>query len=331
MYETPYHDKPIDSTRFLITGGAGFIGSNIVEYLLKHGAKKVRVLDSLLTGRIENLAAFRDHPRFEFVEGDIRNPEDCRQACEDIDIISHQAALVSIPRSIQDPATTHEINASGFVNMLVAARDAGIERVVYASSSSVYGDDVGLPKVEHKIGRQISPYAVSKYMNELYSYVFGKLYKQKLIGLRYFNVFGPKQDPKGEYAAVIPLFIDLMLQGKRPFLNGNGQNTRDFTYIENVVQANVKAMLTEREDAFGEVYNVACGERFSVMDLFEAIREILQIEMAPQFRENRPGDIPHSLADISRAREKLSYDPQLSFKEGLAMTIAYYQKQYPLP
>lgn len=328
MYDTPYHHKPIDSTRFLITGGAGFIGSNIVAYLLKHGAKKVRVLDNLLTGRGENLEEFKDNPRFEFLQGDIRNQKDCMEACKEIDIISHQAALVSIPRSVKDPATTNEVNAGGFVNMLMAARDSGIDRVIFASSSSVYGDDPGLPKVEGKIGRQISPYAVSKYINELYSYVFGNLYNQQLIGLRYFNVFGQNQDPKGVYAAVIPLFIDLMLQGKRPFLHGDGSNTRDFTYIENVVQANVKAMLTDNGDAFGEIYNIACGERFSVLDLFETIREILNIDMEPQFKENRPGDIPHSLADISKARKNLGYNPRISFREGLALTIDYYRKQY---
>jgi len=327
MYETPYHDKPIDSTSFLITGGAGFIGSNLVEYLLKHGAKKVRVLDNLLTGRMKNLEGLKDNPRFEFLKGDIRNRKDCMEACKDMDIISHQAALVSIPRSVKDPATTNDVNAGGFVNVLMAAGDSGIDRVIIASSSSVYGDDPGLPKVENKIGRQISPYAVSKYINELYSHVFGNMYNQKLIGLRYFNIFGQNQDPKGVYAAVIPLFIDMMLQGKRPFLNGDGSNTRDFTYIENVVQANVKAMLTDNEDAFGEIYNIACGERFSILDLFETIRNTLKIEMDPQFRDSLPGDIPHSLADISKARKNLGYDPQFDFKEGLALTIDYYRKQ----
>lgn len=315
---------------FLITGGAGFIGSNIVEYLLKHGAKKVRVLDNLLTGRAINLDPFRDEARFEFLEGDIRSREDCMAACDGMDVISHQAALGSIPRSVKDPATTNDINAAGFVNMLMAARDSGIDRVVFASSSSVYGDEPTLPKVEHKIGRQISPYAVSKYINELYSHVFGELYGQKLIGLRYFNVFGQNQDPKGVYAAVIPLFIDLMLQGKRPFINGDGTNTRDFTYIENVVQVNVKAMLTDNEEAFGEIYNIAYGERYSVLDLFNAIRDILDIDMEPQFRDNRPGDIPHSLADISKARERLGYDPQYNFKDGLALAIDYYRKQYTM-
>lgn len=328
MYDTPFHDNPINTKSFLVTGGSGFIGSNIVAYLLKHGAKKVRVLDNLLTGRYSNIKAFETDPRFEFLQGDIRKRGDCMAACEGIDIISHQAALCSIPRSVEDPVTTNDINAGGFVNMLMAARDSGIDRLVFASSSSVYGDEPSLPKVEHKIGRQISPYAVSKYINELYSYVFGDLYDMKLMGLRYFNVFGQNQDPKGVYAAVIPLFIDMMLQGKSPFINGDGSNTRDFTYVENVVQVNVKAMLTDNEDAFGEIYNVAYGERFSVLDLFEAIRDVLDIDMEPQFRDNRAGDIPHSLADISKARKNLGYDPQFNFKEGLSLAIEYYRSQY---
>lgn len=328
MYQTPFHTKPLEDYAFLVTGGAGFIGSNIVEYLLKHGARKVRVLDNLATGRRENVDIFLNHPNYEFFEGDIRNPEDCKAACEGIDMISHQAALGSIPRSVADPITTNNVNAGGFVNILHAAKEAGIERVVFASSSSVYGDNATLPKQEDRIGRQISPYAVSKYTNELYAYVFGQIYGMKLIGMRYFNVFGPRQDPSGQYAAVIPLFADHIMRGKAPFINGDGTYSRDFTFVENVVQINLKALLTDNDAAFGEIYNVAVGVRFTIQELYDSLCEILEVDMKPNYRETRVGDIPHSLADISKARNLLGYDPQIDFKSGLELTVDYFKDLY---
>ena len=321
MQASSYHEKPLHSLRFLVTGGAGFIGSHLVGYLLAQGAKQVRVMDNLLTGSRANLAAVWQHPAFEFLEGDIRDPEACLQACEGIDIISHQAALGSIPRSIRHPATTHAINASGFVNVLVAARDRGVQRVVFASSSSVYGDDPHLPKREEHIGRQISPYAVSKYTNELYAHVFGELYDLTMIGLRYFNVFGPRQDPNGPYAAVIPLFISQMMNDQRPIIHGDGSQTRDFTFVENVVQANVLAMMTEAEAAYGEIFNIALGAQTSVLALFQTIKKLLNNELEAEFRPRRRGDILHSQADISKAKRILGYKPYWDLEAGLKETI----------
>ncbi len=331
MYQTVYHDKSIHKLHFLVTGGAGFIGSNLVAYLLRHGAARVRVLDNLLTGDRQRLQAYEGLPNFEFIEGDIRSQATCRQACEGMDIVSHQAALGAIPRSVHDPVTTHDINAGGFVNMLMAARDAAVSRFVFASSSSVYGDDLTLPKRENQIGRQLSPYAVSKYTNELYAHVFAELYQLKLIGLRYFNVFGPYQDPQGPYAAVVPLFIQQMLEGKQPAIHGDGSQTRDFTYVENVVQANVKAMLTEREEAFGEIFNVAYGQQYSVLALFDAIQKRLGSQLEPLFKPQRPADIPHSWADISKAKRLMGYEPLYSFEDGLGLTVAYFQQLFTSP
>jgi UDP-N-acetylglucosamine 4-epimerase len=321
MYSTPYHTTDLSKEKILITGGAGFIGSHLAEYLLKHGAAKVRVIDNFITGRKENVELFRSNPNYEFIEGDICNAVDCARACDGMTLLLHQAALGSVPRSIKDPLASNRINVDGFLNMLIAARDAGIKRTVYASSSSVYGDHPGLPKVEDKIGKQLSPYAVTKYANELYAHVFGLNYGMKLIGLRYFNIFGPRQDPNGQYAAVIPKWIDLLKKNERPIINGDGSNTRDFTFIENAVQANIKALTTENENAFGHVYNIACGYQFSLLELFNALKEIIGANIEPILGPARAGDIPQSLADVSKAKNNFGYSPDFGFRDGLKITV----------
>jgi len=324
MYETKYHDRDISQTSFLVTGGAGFIGSHIVEYLMKYGAGKVRVLDNLITGNYKNIAPYENDPRFDFIEGDITQIGTCLKACEGIDLITHQAALGSVPRSIKDPARTNAINVDGFLNVLIAAKDSNIKRVVYASSSSVYGDSPKLPKVEAEIGSPLSPYAVSKYTNELYGKVFGSTYGMELIGLRYFNIFGPRQDPNGPYAAVIPIFTSKTLKGETVFIDGDGEQTRDFTFVENAVQANIRALLTENTEAVNQVYNIAVSENFSVNYMFERIIEILGIEAKPQYREARKGDVRNSLADISKAKNLLGYAPKFTFAEGLPITVKFF-------
>lgn len=324
MYESQYHQKDLSAYSFLVTGGAGFIGSNIVEYLLKYGAKKVRVLDNFVTGSRKNLAAFADHPSFELIEGDIRNMDDCKRAVSGMDYVSHQAALGSVPRSINDPITSNEVNVSGFLNMLVAARDENIKRMVYAASSSTYGDHPDLPKVESKIGNPLSPYAVTKYVNELYGGVFSRTYDFHTIGLRYFNVFGPRQNPRGPYAAVIPLFVEAALEGKGPFINGDGENSRDFTFVENAVQANVKAMLADGIQQH-EVINIAFGEQTSLNQLWEVICSITGITIKPNYREPRKGDVMHSLADISYAGKLIGYKPEISIKSGLNLAVEWYK------
>ena len=319
MYEKALHQTPVENKRFLITGGAGFIGSNITAYLLQHGAK-VRVFDNLATGNIENLK--------EFLEGDLRNTQDCAKACTDIDAVCHQAAIGSVPRSIKDPVTTNDVNIGGFVNILTAAKDAGIKRFVYASSSSVYGDEPNLPKKEEKIGNPLSPYAVTKFTNEVYASVFARCYSLELIGLRYFNVFGPKQDPYGEYAAVMPLFIKGLMQNEAPFVNGDGEQTRDFTFVHNAVQANILGLTTENSAAFNQAYNVAFGERFTINQMYDAIKNYLKKDLKPNYREPRAGDIRDSLADISKARTLLGYAPQYSFEKGLPLTIEYFKSVF---
>lgn len=325
MYETAYHTIDLSKSSFLVTGGAGFIGSNIVEYLLKYGAKKVRVLDNLATGRIENVDLFKANPAYEFIKGDIRDIETCRKACEGIDYVSHQAALGSVPRSIKEPQNTNDVNVGGFVNMITAAKDAGVKKFVYASSSSVYGDEKSLPKIEEKIGRQLSPYAVSKYANELYADVFYKTYGLQVIGLRYFNIFGPRQDPNGQYAAVIPLFVSKIMSRTEVFIDGDGEQTRDFTFVDNAVQANVRAMLTNNVEAAGNVFNIAVGEYFSVNQLYNNIGKLLGSDHQPTYRDTRPGDIRNSLADISKAQILLGYNPQFNFDKGLALTVEYFK------
>jgi UDP-N-acetylglucosamine/UDP-N-acetylgalactosamine 4-epimerase len=319
-----FHTEDISRKSFLVTGGAGFIGSHIVAYLLKNGAGKVRALDNLSTGSARNVAMFHDYGNYEFFEGDIRNSDTCKAACEGIDHISHQAALGSVPRSVIDPLTSNEVNVNGFVNMITAAKNAGVKTFVYASSSSVYGDEPNLPKTEERTGNLLSPYAVTKKANELYASVFSSLYDMKIIGLRYFNIFGPRQDPEGPYAAVIPLFITGILKQIPVYINGDGGQTRDFTYIENAVQANIKGMLANNAAAFGNVYNVAAGANFSVNYLYKAISELLGISHKPIYREARPGDVRDSLADISKARQLLDYQPTQQFIDGLKLTVRYF-------
>lgn len=323
-----FHTKDISKYSFLVTGGAGFIGSHITEYLLKNGAGKVRVLDNLATGFQRNVDLFKDYPNFEFVNGDIRDYDTCKMVCEGIDYVSHQAALGSVPRSIKDPVTSNEVNVSGFLNMMTAAKDAGVKSFVYASSSSVYGDEPNLPKVEERVGNPLSPYAVTKKTNELYADTFSKLYGMKIIGLRYFNVFGPRQDPDGPYAAVIPLFVSGIIKQTPVYINGDGEQTRDFTFVDNAVQANVRGMLADNAEAFGNAYNVAVGENFSVNFLYNAIREMLGIAHEPTHREERAGDIRNSLADISKAQRLLSYEPTKRFMDGLAQTVDFFREKY---
>ncbi|PRY13278.1 UDP-N-acetylglucosamine 4-epimerase [Pontibacter ummariensis] len=326
MYETPYHTEDLSQYSFLVTGGAGFIGSNLVEYLLKYKAGKVRVLDNFSTGSAANLEAFKENPAFELVEGDVRDLQACRDALAGIDYVSHQAALGSVPRSINDPIATNEANVSGHLNMLVAARDAGVKRMVYAASSSTYGDHPGLPKVEEEIGNPLSPYAVTKYVNELYGSVFSRTYGFHTIGLRYFNVFGPRQNPQGPYAAVIPLFIEAALKKEAPFINGDGETSRDFTFVENAVQANVKAMLAANITQH-EVVNIAFGERTTLNELWGEISSLAGVDIEPVYREERKGDVKHSLANVSKAKELVGYRPEFSVREGLRIAVEWYAER----
>jgi UDP-N-acetylglucosamine 4-epimerase len=325
MYENSFHDQPLSSLTFLVTGGAGFIGSNIVEYLLKHGVGKVRTLDNYSNGFHKNLELFRGHPALEIMEGDIRDAQVCRAACAGVDVVLHQAALGSVPRSIKDPVLTNDVNVGGFVQMLTAAKDAGVKRFVYAASSSTYGDHPGLPKVEDRIGKPLSPYAVTKYANELYADVFSRTYGMEIIGLRYFNIFGPRQDPGGAYAAVIPLFIDALLNDEAPTLNGDGGQTRDFTFVENCVQANIRAALTTNPAAVNQVYNIAVGDRTSLVEMYDILRDEAGSSLAPRFGPDRAGDIRDSLADISKAGTLLGYQPQVRIREGLQKTLAWFR------
>ena len=314
----------------LVTGGAGFIGSNLVKALLASGAESVTVLDNFSTGRRENLAPFSGDPRFRLIEGDIRSVEQCREAVSGMQIVFHEAALGSVPRSVSDPMTTTEVNITGFVNMLKAAADAGVERFVYASSSSVYGDSAELPKVEARTGKPLSPYAITKCVNELFAENFHVLYGIDTIGLRYFNVFGPNQDPAGPYAAVIPCFAAALLAHRSPVINGDGSNSRDFTYVDNVVEVNLLAALTGNPEAVNRSYNVAAGEATTLLELFHAMRrEIAKYDpeaanVEPLFGPPRAGDIPHSLADISLAKQLLNYEPRCLAAEGFARTAEWY-------
>jgi len=328
MYEIKYHQKYLSQYRFLVTGGAGFIGSNIVEYLLKYNAKKVRVLDNLATGRASNLDVFKGNPAFEFINGDIRDLAVCRKACAGIDFVSHQAALGSVPRSIKEPENTNSVNVDGFLNVLIAAKDEKVKKFVFASSSSVYGDEKSLPKVEEKIGAPLSPYAVSKYTNELYAKVFQDVYGIHVIGLRYFNIFGPRQDPEGMYAAVIPLFVSKILSKQEIFIDGDGEQTRDFTFVENAVQANIKAMLTDEPKANGVIFNIAVGKNFSVNHMYKEINRLLNTNHAATYREARKGDIRNSLADISKAKNLFGYNPEFDFNKGLAITVEYFRELF---
>ncbi|MFD0931164.1 SDR family oxidoreductase [Psychroflexus salinarum] len=326
MYSKTYHDKDISKINFLVTGGAGFIGSNIVEYLLKFGAKQVRVLDNLSNGYKENISEFESESNFEFIEGDIRKLEDCEKAVDGMDIVLHQAALGSVPRSIDDPITSNDVNVSGFLNMLVACKNAdSVVRFVYAASSSTYGDSPNLPKVEHTIGKPLSPYAVTKYVNELYADVFAKTYGMEIIGLRYFNVFGPKQSPQGAYAAVIPLFMQALKDQNPPTINGDGEQTRDFTFVENAVQANIKAAFADKK-AVNQVYNVAYSERISLNSLWNTLQDAAETELKAIYGPPRQGDVRDSLADINKARKLLNYEPQFDVHKGLKVTWEYFKK-----
>ncbi len=313
--------------KILVTGGAGFIGSNIVEKLLELGYQ-VRVLDNLSSGKQENIDIFIDNPNYEFVLGDIRNYEDCLKACDGIFAINHQAAMGSVPRSIEFPIPTNENNIDGFLNMLCAARELNIKRFVFASSSSVYGDEPNLPKVEEKTGRPLSPYAVTKVTNEVYADVFGKTYGMELIGFRYFNIFGPRQDPNGQYAAVMPLFIKALLNNEAPFINGDGEQSRDFTYVDNAVQANVLGLTTQNSEAINQVYNIALGERFTINQMYQAICDILDKDIKAIHREERAGDIRDSLANITKAKSRLGYQPTHRFVDGLPLTVDYFKKVF---
>lgn len=325
LYLNSYHGHTdLQNKSVLVTGGAGFIGSNIVEYLLRFGIKKVRVLDNFLTGYQTNIEGFMSNPAFELVVGDICNVETCIEACKGMDVVCHQAALGSVPRSVKEPHLTTMHNVSGFVNMVHAANLNGIKRFVYASSSSVYGDEANLPKIEDRIGNPLSPYAVTKRCNEIFAKNFADLYGMEFIGFRYFNVFGPRQSPEGAYAAVIPLFIDACLNGKTAYINGDGRQTRDFTFVENVVQINIKALFSENPSANNQVYNVGCGDRFTVLDLFEGICRVLNLEKKPVMRATREGDIRDSQADISKAKALLDYQPDFEFQKGLELTVEYF-------
>jgi UDP-N-acetylglucosamine 4-epimerase len=323
-----FHTQDISQKSFLITGGAGFIGSHIVDYLLTNGAQKVRVLDNLSTGLQSNVDLFAQHPHYEFVLGDIRDAATCQLACVGMDYVSHQAALGSVPRSVKDPVSTNEVNVTGFLNMLTAAKDAAVKTFVFASSSAVYGDEPHLPKVEERIGNPLSPYAVTKKTNELYADVFSKLYGMNIIGYRYFNVFGERQDPNGPYAAVMPLFVSGIINNAAVYINGDGEQTRDFTYVDNAVQANIRGMLSADTDSFGQIYNIAVGEKFSVNFLYKAISDLLQIPHEPTYRQEREGDIRNSLADISKAKRLLGYNPQYRFEDGLKLTVEYFKNMY---
>jgi UDP-N-acetylglucosamine 4-epimerase len=327
MYDKPFHQKDISKLTFLITGGAGFIGSNIVAYLMKYNAGKVIVLDNLSNGYKKNIEQFVGHPNFEFIEGDITDFDLCSKIMVDVDYISHQAALGSVPRSIENPLATHHANTTGLLTILSCAKENNVKRMVFASSSSVFGDSKELPKVEQNIGNQLSPYAVSKRTKELYAKVFADVYGLDVVGLRYFNVFGPNQSPNGPYAAAIPLFMDAILKAESPFINGDGEQSRDFTFVENAVQANIKAMFTDKE-VKGKVLNIAYGGRTTINDLFYKIRTVVGNDVEPIYREERPGDVRDSLANIGLAKELIDYNPEFSIDDGLKETIRWFEKEY---
>ncbi|HTI60200.1 SDR family oxidoreductase [Mucilaginibacter sp.] len=328
MYENQYHDTDLSRYSFLVTGGAGFIGSNLVKYLLKYKAGKVRVLDNFLTGYRRNIEPFLDDPAFELIEGDIRDIETCKKAVAGIDYVTHQAALGSVPRSINDPLTTNAVNISGFLNMIYAVKDSGnIKRFIYAASSSTYGNSQELPKIEGRIGKPLSPYAVTKYVNELYADLFSRGYGLPSIGLRYFNIFGPGQSPESEYAAAIPKFILAAKSGKAPMINGDGEQTRDFTFVENAVQANIRAFFIGDIPPEDSVYNIACGNQTSLNQLWQEITNVLNVQIEPTYRESQKGDVRNSLANIDKAGSILGYKPLIGFKEGIRTTIEAFNYQ----
>ncbi|WP_299896299.1 SDR family oxidoreductase [uncultured Aquimarina sp.] len=319
----------LSSSTVLVTGAAGFIGSNLCEALLNKGSKVIG-LDNFATGHKRNLTTLIENPNFTFIEGDIRNLEDCNKACNGVDYILHQAALGSVPRSINDPITSNDVNVGGFLNMLVAARDAGVKRFIYAASSSTYGDSKALPKVEEKIGKPLSPYAITKYVNELYADNFKRTYDLDTVGLRYFNVFGRKQDPNGAYAAVIPKFVMQFMKYESPVINGDGSFSRDFTYIDNVIQMNLRAIVSDNTEALNNVYNTAFGERTTLNELVTLLKDYLS-EFDPKINDvevkngpERKGDVPHSLASVDKAKTLLGYDPEFDMKSGLKEAVKWY-------
>lgn len=317
--------QAIKGKQFLVTGGAGFIGSHIVSYLLFNGAKQVNVLDNLSTGSLDNIREFGSNPAFNFISGDITDYETCFKACKEIDGVFHNAALGSVSRSMSDPMATNQANVSGFINILFAAKNQNVKRIVYASSSSVYGDDKSTEKHEHITGNLLSPYAVSKKTDELYADVFARSYDMEIIGLRYFNVYGPKQNPNGQYAAVIPIFISHLLKGTVPAIFGDGTTSRDFTFINNVVYANVLAYATENPGAVNQVYNVAYGASTSLNQLFELIKTNLKSTVNPEYKSERKGDIKNSLANINKAKQLLGYSPLINLEQGMNLTIDWYK------
>lgn len=317
--------------KILVTGGAGFIGSNLCHWLLNNG-NEVRCLDNFATGKKTNIIPFLEHKNFVFVEGDIRSLETCSKACKGVDFVLHQAALGSVPRSLKDPITSNEVNVSGFLNMLVASRDSGVERMIYAASSSTYGDSKSMPKVEDVIGKPLSPYAITKFVNELYADVFNKAYGLETIGLRYFNVFGRQQDPNGAYAAVIPKFVIQLINHKSPTINGDGSFSRDFTYIDNVIEANIRSMMTDNSEAVNTVYNVAYGQRTTLNELLSLLTKYLGVydsdieKIKAVYGPERAGDVPHSLASIEKAKRLLGYNPEFGIEKGLKEAVAWYWK-----
>ena len=323
IYNKIYHNKDISKSTFLITGGAGFIGSNIVEYLIINNAKKVRVLDNLSNGYFDNIKDYIGLPNFEFIEGDIRDIDTCRESIKGIDFVSHQAALGSVPRSIKDPITTNQVNIDGFLNMMEVVKESNhVKRFVYAASSSTYGDSQILPKIEEEIGSPLSPYAVTKLVNEIYADVFSKVYNLHTIGLRYFNVFGPRQNPNNPYAAVLPLFCKHFKNDTSPCINGDGNTSRDFTFVENVVQANIKSLMKEDLKTH-RVYNIACGNRVSLNDVIKILNKISSKAIRPRYTSERIGDIKHSEASIKRANLELNYFPNINFDEGIEILYNY--------
>jgi UDP-N-acetylglucosamine 4-epimerase len=314
----------IKQSSYLVTGGAGFIGSNIVEKLLLSGAKHVRVLDNLSTGYKKNIQPFFDYPNFEFIEGDIRNIDTCIEACKDIDFVSHQAALGSVPRSLSDPITTNAVNIDGFLNMFEAVRKNNVKRMVYAASSSTYGDSLILPKTEDNIGKPLSPYAVTKYVNELYAHVYHLNFGTETIGFRYFNVFGPRQNPKGAYAAVIPLFIQATLKDTPIVINGDGEQTRDFTYIDNAVLANILGMCSSNKEAINQVFNIAGGGQVSLNELVSELSTLSGKQIIPQYGPTRKGDVRDSKASIDKAKRLLNYTPLFSYQEGIKKSYEWF-------
>lgn len=330
MYSKKFHSGDLSQYSFAITGGAGFIGSHLLEYLLSHKAGRIVVLDDLSSGSLDNLKQAEGYKGFEFVQGSICDITACGKALKGIDFIMHQAALCSVPRSLANPVATNEVNVSGFLNMLMAAKSAGVKRLVYASSSSVYGDSKKLPKGEADPVSPLSPYAVSKYTNELYASVFARNFGMNIIGLRYFNIFGPRQSPGGPYAAAIPLFVSALLENRSPIIFGDGNQTRDFTFVENVVQANIKALFSPTE-ANGNVFNIACGELTSINQLFEMLAKSAGSKVNAEYKPYRTGDVKDSIADISKAKTLLGYSPEINFSKGIETTWNWFKENYNSP